>query len=53
MELEVREVMLVEEQERGLHPCDGQDMSVELDKGHTHVERIDGEHAAEAEQLSW
>jgi hypothetical protein len=30
MDLEVQEVMLVEEQVHGLHPFDGQDLSVEL-----------------------
>jgi hypothetical protein len=36
---------LAEKLERGLHPSDGRDLSMELDK-------IDGEHAIEAKQLS-
>jgi hypothetical protein len=41
-------VILAEEQECGLHPPDGQDLLVELDKIHAHVDRIDSEPAAEA-----
>jgi hypothetical protein len=52
MDLEVWEAILVEELERGLHPIDGWYLSAELDKAHACVDRIDGEHAAEAEQLS-
>jgi hypothetical protein len=40
------------ELERGLHPIDGCDLSVELDKARARVHRIDGERVAEAEQLS-
>jgi hypothetical protein len=52
MDLEVREVILAEELERGLHPPDGRDPSVDPDKAHTHVGRVDGERATEAERLS-
>jgi hypothetical protein len=51
-ELEVQEVILVEELECGLHLPDGRGLSVELDKAHEHMDRIDGEHATEDEQLS-
>jgi hypothetical protein len=37
----------VEEQEHGLHPPDGWDLSAELDKINTCMDRIDGECAAE------
>jgi hypothetical protein len=53
MDLEVREEILAEELQRALHPPDGWDMSVDLDKAHTGVDRIDGECAIEAEKLSW
>jgi hypothetical protein len=53
MDLELREVILLEELERGLHPPDGRDLSAELDKTHARVDRIDSEYAAEDEQLSW
>jgi hypothetical protein len=42
----------VEEQERGLHPLDGQDLSAELEKTRMHVDRINGEHTAEAGRLA-
>jgi hypothetical protein len=48
----VREVTLAEELERGLHPPNVWDLSMELDKARSCVDRIDGEHAAEAERLS-
>jgi hypothetical protein len=51
MDLEVWEAILAKELEHGLHPTDGRDWSVELDKARTRVDRIDGERAAEAEQL--
>jgi hypothetical protein len=51
MDLEVWEAILAKELENGLHPTNGWDLSVELDKARTRVDRIDGEHAAEAEQL--
>jgi hypothetical protein len=47
----VREAILAEELERSLHPTDGWDLSVELDKACTCVDRIDDERATEAEQL--
>jgi hypothetical protein len=52
VDLEVLEAILAEELERNLHPTNGRDRSVELDKAHVHVDRIDGERATEAEQLS-
>jgi hypothetical protein len=51
-DLVVREAILAEELERGLHPPNGWDPSVELDKAPAHVDKIDGERAAEAEPLS-
>jgi hypothetical protein len=45
----VWEVIREEELERGLHPPDGWDLSTELDKASTCVDRIIGERAAEAE----
>jgi hypothetical protein len=51
-DLEVREAILAEELERGLHPLDRRDPSVDLDKAHTRVGRVDGERATKAERLS-
>jgi hypothetical protein len=51
-DLEVREVILVEELERGLHPTNERDLSMELDKAPSRVDRIDCEHVAEVKQLS-
>jgi hypothetical protein len=51
MDLEVREVILVEELKWGMHPTDGWDLSRELDKAHAHVDRINVERATEAERL--
>jgi hypothetical protein len=51
-DLEVQEMILAKELQCGQHPIDGQDLSTELDKALMHVDRIDGEHAIEAEQLS-
>jgi hypothetical protein len=48
-DLEVREAILVEELERGLHPPDKQDLSAELDKAHARLDRIDSERAIEPE----
>jgi hypothetical protein len=48
MDLEVHEVMLMEEQERGLHPHDGRDLSVELEEIRAHMDWIEGERAAES-----
>jgi hypothetical protein len=44
--------ILAEELECGLHPTDGWDLSAELDKTRARVDRINGEHATEAERLS-
>jgi hypothetical protein len=51
-DLEVWELIRVEELERGLHPPIGRYLSTELDKATTCVDRIIGERATEAEQLS-
>jgi hypothetical protein len=51
MGLEVREVMLVEEQAHGIHPHDGRDLSVELEGIHACVDGIGGERGVEAGQL--
>jgi hypothetical protein len=48
----VREAILAQEMERDLDPPDGQDMSTELDKAHTFVDRIVEDYATKAEQLS-
>jgi hypothetical protein len=48
----VQEVILAEEQTRGLHPPNGHDLSAELEETHVHVDEINGEHAVEAERLS-
>jgi hypothetical protein len=50
--LEVREVILAEELERGPHPTNERDLSTELDKAHMRVDWIDNECAIEVEQLS-
>jgi hypothetical protein len=47
----VQEVILAEEQTRGLHPPNGHDLSAELEETHVHVDEINGEHAVEAERL--
>jgi hypothetical protein len=52
MNLEVWQEILSEEPERGLHPSDGRNMSVELDEAHARMKRINDECAAEAERLS-
>jgi hypothetical protein len=51
MDLEVREVILAEELEHVPHPIDGRDISAELDKARERADKIDFEHAAEAERL--
>jgi hypothetical protein len=51
-DLEVQEAILVEEQECGLHPYDGWDLSGELEEMHARVDRIKGEHDAKVRQLS-
>jgi hypothetical protein len=45
----VWEAVLVEELEHSLHPPDGRDLSGELNKAHTCVDRINGERVIEAE----
>jgi hypothetical protein len=45
----VWEAVLVEELEHSLHPLDGRDLSAELNKAHTRVDRINGERVVEAE----
>jgi hypothetical protein len=44
--MEVQEAILAEEQELGLHPPDGWDLSVELET-RACMDRIDGESVAE------
>jgi hypothetical protein len=51
MDLEVREVILTEEQERSLQPPNGQDLSVELGKIRACVDKINGERAVKAGRL--
>jgi hypothetical protein len=50
--MEVREAILAEEQERGLHPPNRRDLSTELDQTCVCVDRINGERATEAGRLS-
>jgi hypothetical protein len=45
-------VILVVELERGLHPLDGRDLSAELDKARTSVNRMANDRATKAEWLS-
>jgi hypothetical protein len=52
MDLEVREVMLAEEQACGLHPHNGRDLSVEIEGISARVNGIGGECATEAGQPS-
>jgi hypothetical protein len=52
IDLEVHEVILAKELERGQRPSDGQDMLAELKKICTHVDRINVDRVAEAERLS-
>jgi hypothetical protein len=52
MNLEVREEKLVEEQDRGLLPFDGQDLLAELEEFRTRVAGVEYEHATEAGKLS-
>jgi hypothetical protein len=47
--LEVRGVILAKVLECGMHPTDGCDLSVELDRTHARVDMIDDERAAGAE----
>jgi hypothetical protein len=52
VDLEVREVILAEELERGLHSFDGWDLLTELDQTHAPPDEITDEHAVEAMRLS-
>jgi hypothetical protein len=47
----VREAILSEVLDRGLHPSDELDLPVEMDKTRARVDRIDSNCVAEAEQL--
>jgi hypothetical protein len=48
----VQDAILAEEQARGPHPIDRQDLSVELEEIPARVDGVEGEHTTEAEQLS-
>jgi hypothetical protein len=50
--MEVQEMILVEEQGHDLHPFNGWGFSVELKEIPARVDRIEGERAAKARQLS-
>jgi hypothetical protein len=52
MFLEVREAKLAEEQPCSLHSFDGRDLSMELKKLHTCMDRVEDECVTEAEKLS-
>jgi hypothetical protein len=52
MNLEVQEAILTEGLERSLDPINRWDLLAELEKAHMHLDRINGEHATEAEQQS-
>jgi hypothetical protein len=47
----VREAILSEVLDRGLHPSDELDLPAEMDKTRVRVDRIDNNCVAEAEQL--
>jgi hypothetical protein len=49
MDLEVWVAILVGELQHDLHPPDERDLSTDLDKAHARMDRIDSEHATEAE----
>jgi hypothetical protein len=49
----VREAILAEELKCSLHPPDGRQLSVELDKAYACTDRIDGERATKVKRLSW
>jgi hypothetical protein len=51
IDLEVCEVILEEELEHGVHPPDGQDLSVELDRAYVSVDRFANDCATEAMRL--
>jgi hypothetical protein len=53
MNLEVWVAILAGELQHDLHPPDKRDLSTDLDKAHARMDRIDSEHATEAERLSW
>jgi hypothetical protein len=53
MNLEWQEVMLAEEQARGLHSFDGRDLSVVLEDPHKRVAGVENECTTKAVQLSW
>jgi hypothetical protein len=50
--MKVREAKLAEDQVRGPHPCDGRDLSVELEELHEWMTKVKEEHVAEAERLA-
>jgi hypothetical protein len=52
MDLKVLEVILAEEQARGLHPPNGRDLTVELKETRTCVDVINDERTTEAGRLS-
>jgi hypothetical protein len=52
IDLEVREVMLVEEQALNLYSFDEWDLSVELEENRMRVTRVEDEHTAKAGELS-
>jgi hypothetical protein len=52
-DLEVGEVILAKELKCDLYPPDGRDLSAELDKAYTSVDRTAGDSAAKVEGLSW
>jgi hypothetical protein len=49
MDMEVREVILVEELEHVLHPPNGQDLLAELDKARACMDWTANDHAVKAE----
>jgi hypothetical protein len=51
-DLEVCDVILADELERGLHSSNGWNLSVELDKAHALTDRITNERTGEARRLS-
>jgi hypothetical protein len=52
MDMEVWEAILAEEREHLPHPTDAWELSMELDKAHACLDRIDGERDTEAKRLS-
>jgi hypothetical protein len=51
-DLEVCDVILADELERGMHSSNGWNLSVELDKAHALTDRITNERTGEARRLS-